>query len=158
MCRRVQTVAILVTCFSVAHSLTLALATWGVLQLSAQVVEPLIALTILVVGIENLYLGEEPKGRWVTRWLATFAFGLIHGLGFAGALRDLGLGTRGTSLLSPLLAFNLGVELGQLSVACVVLVFLLWLRRHPAWAKLPRVASAAIAAVGLFWLIQRLKA
>ena len=158
VCRRFRTVAILVTCFSVAHSLTLLLATSGVLQLSPRVIEPLIALTIVLVGLENLYLGEEPEGRWVTRWLATFAFGLIHGLGFAGALQKLGLGTRGTSLLSPLLAFNLGVELGQLAVACVVLAALVWLRRHPRWSKIPRIVSVGIIAVGLFWLVQRLVA
>jgi len=158
VCRRVRTVAVLITCFSAAHSLTLVLASYGVLQLAPRVVEPLIALTIVLVGLENLFLGQEPEGRWVTRWLATFAFGLVHGLGFAGALREHGLGTRGTSLTPPLLAFNLGVELGQLAVAAIVLTGLLWLRRHPRFAKLPRFASLAIAAIGLFWLIQRLAA
>ena len=86
----------------------------------SRVVEPLIAATIVIVGVENLLRGDEPRGRWVL----TFGFGLVHGLGFAGALKAIGLGTAGTSVVGPLVAFNLGVELGQLPVAAPLL--LLW--------------------------------
>ena len=152
-CRRVRTVAAIVTCFTVAHSVTLALAALDVVTLSSRVVEPLIAATIVFVGVENLIRGDEPKGRW----LLTFAFGLLHGLGFAGALKDIGLGASGTSIVGPLIAFNLGVEIGQLAVA-VPLLLLLWkLRTLPAFARHgAKTVSLIVAVVGLVWLAQRL--
>jgi len=156
MCRRVRSVAIIVTCFTLAHSITLALAALGLVTLSPRIVEPLIAASIVLVGIENLWRRSEPEGRWVSRWVVAFGFGLIHGLGFAGALRQLGLGAPGTSVVGPLLAFNLGVELGQLSVAAVVLAVLWRLPRTGLLRRLPQLVSLAVAAVGLFWLVQRL--
>ena len=158
VCRRLKTVAIVVTCFTVAHSVTLALAALDVLTLPSRVVEPLIAATIVLVGFENLYRGEEPAGPWPTRWCAAFGFGLIHGLGFAGALKALGLGTHGSSLIAPLVAFNLGVELGQLSIAALLLAALWSLRKSGKLPRLPRFASLAVAAIGLVWFVQRLRA
>jgi hydrogenase/urease accessory protein HupE len=153
VCRRFRTVAAIVTCFTVAHSVTLALAALNVVTLPPRIVECLIAATIVIVGIENLTRGDEPKGRWAL----TFAFGLIHGLGFAGALKEIGLGTAGTSIVGPLVAFNLGVEIGQLAVAAPLL-FLLWrLRRLPWFSRQgARAVSLIVAAVGLVWLAQRL--
>ena len=156
VCRRVKTVAIIVSCFSLAHSITLALSTFEILTLSSRWVEPLIAATIVLVGLENLWLGQEPEGRWWSRWLATFAFGLVHGLGFAGALRGRGLGSFGTSVWQPLLAFNLGVELGQMAIACVLLVLLRQLARVATLKHLPQAVSILVTLVGAFWLVQRL--
>jgi hydrogenase/urease accessory protein HupE len=152
-CRRFRTVAAIITCFTLAHSVTLALAALDVVKLPGRVVEPLIAATIIVVGVENIARGEEPKGRWAL----AFGFGLVHGLGFASALRDVGLGAFGTSIVAPLVAFNLGVELGQLSVAAVLLALLWRLRALPWFARHgARAVSLLVAAIGVVWLAQRL--
>ncbi|HEY0462759.1 MAG TPA: HupE/UreJ family protein, partial [Polyangiaceae bacterium] len=156
VCRRWRTAASLVSCFTVAHSLTLALSALDLITLPARVVEPLIAASIVLVGLENLLLGQEPEGRWPSRWLLTFGFGLLHGLGFAGALRASGLGSRGTSLGSQLLSFNLGVELGQIAVACLLLALLWQTRKVKALARLPQLVSIAITLLGLLWLAQRI--
>jgi hydrogenase/urease accessory protein HupE len=152
-CRSLRTIAGVVTCFTVAHSVTLALAALGVVTLPPRVVEPLIAATIVVVGLENLVRGDEPKGRW----LLTFAFGLVHGLGFASALQQIGLGANGTSIVGPLIAFNLGVELGQLAVAVPLLALLWKLRALPVFARLgTRAVSLIVVGFGIVWLVQRL--
>jgi hydrogenase/urease accessory protein HupE len=141
------------TAFTLAHSLTLALAATGHLDIPARVVEPLIALSIVYVGIENLRAGPAARDR--RTWLA-FTFGLVHGLGFASVLKEFGLpgGALGWSLLS----FNLGVELGQ---ACIILAVtpLLGVLR----AARPRIALRAVAAgswgiivAGGYWFVQRL--
>jgi hydrogenase/urease accessory protein HupE len=151
-CRRLRTMLGVVTSFTVAHSVTLALAGLGLVELSSGVVEPLIAASIVFVGVENLWLRDEP--RW--RWALTFAFGLVHGFGFAGVLGELGLGQSGTSLVMPLLAFNLGVEAGQLAVALVVLPLLLWLRRRGWFEKRELYAtSLAVALLGAHWFLER---
>ena len=155
VCRRFRTVAGIVTCFTVAHSVTLALAALDLVTLSSRVVEPLIAATIVFVGVENLVRGDEPRGRWVL----TFAFGLLHGLGFAGALKEIGLGAAGTSIAGPLIAFNLGVEIGQLAVAAPLLALLWKLRALPPFARHgARVISLIVAVVGLVWFVRRLAA
>jgi hydrogenase/urease accessory protein HupE len=156
VCRRVRSVGIIVTCFTLAHSLTLGLAALELVRLSPRIVEPLIAASIVLVGVENLFRSSEPDGPWVSRWVVAFGFGLIHGLGFAGALQQLGLGAYGTSVLGPLVAFNLGVELGQLSVAGVVLAVLWRLPRTGRLARWPQLVSLVVAGFGLFWLVERL--
>jgi hydrogenase/urease accessory protein HupE len=157
VCRRFKTVAAIVTCFTVAHSVTLALAALDVVTLPGRVVEPLIAATIVFVGVENLVRGDEPQRRWVERWVLAFAFGLVHGLGFASALEEIGLGANGTSIVGPLVAFNLGVEIGQLAVAIPLLVVIWKLRTLPWFARNgARVTSLIVVAVGLVWLGQRL--
>ncbi len=161
-CRGWRAVLGVVTCFTVAHSITLALAGLDLVRIPARVVEPLIAVTIVAVGVENLYQaraaaagGTRAPSR--SRYLLTFAFGLLHGFGFAMALRELGLGARGAPILRPLLGFNLGVEVGQLAVAAVALPALWQLRRLPVFARHgARALSVAIAGVGLVWLLQRL--
>lgn len=152
-CERWRTLVVIVSCFTVAHSLTLALATLGYVHLPARIVEPGIAATIAFVGLENLFRPHEPRGRWIY----AFAFGLIHGLGFASVLIDLGLGSDRRSLLVPLFSFNLGVELGQLVVAALVLPLLWRLKRHPAFARrgVPAL-SALVALAGLCWFCERL--
>jgi hydrogenase/urease accessory protein HupE len=157
VCRRFRTVAAIVTCFTVAHSVTLALAALDVVTLPPRVVEPLIAATIVVVGVENLLRGDEPQRRWIERWLLAFGCGLVHGLGFAGALKEIGLGAAGTSVVGPLLAFNLGVEIGQLAVAAPLLMLIWKLRSLPLFARFgARATSLIVAAVGFVWLAQRL--
>ncbi len=155
VCRRPRNVAVVVTCFTVAHSITLALAAAGSVTIPARIVEPLIAASIVLVGLENLKHGSEPDGPWLGRWLIAFGFGLVHGLGFASALRQIGLGSHGSSVLGPLVAFNAGVELGQLSVAAVLLAIVWNLPRRGRLVQLPRFASLFIAAIGLIWFVER---
>lgn len=154
VCRRFREMVAIVTSFTVAHSLTLALATFDLITLPGRVVEPLIAASIVFVGVENLWRrGEPPRARW----LLTFGFGLVHGLGFAGVLRDLGLGGAGWAALPPLLGFNLGVETGQLAVSGVLLPALLLARRRPGFERrVVPALSGLVALTGLFWLGQRL--
>jgi hydrogenase/urease accessory protein HupE len=142
----------IVTCFTVAHSMTLAMAALKVVTISSRVVEPLIAASIIVVGLENLWRRKATADRF---WLAG-GFGLIHGFGFASALRETGLGREGASVAMPLFSFNLGVEAGQLLVAALLLPALFLMRRwrpfelHGAWA-----VSALVIAVSGYWLLER---
>ena len=142
---------LIVTAFTVGHSITLSLAATGLYSPPAWLIEPLIALTIVIVGADNLLRGE---GRDLRPWLAG-AFGLIHGFGFAFVLREFGLpqGALGWSLLG----FNLGVELGQLAVVIPLALALGWLwKRHPARARqLATAGSVAVVLLGSYWFIER---
>jgi len=139
-----------VTAFTLAHTLTLALSSYGVVSLPSRLVEPLIALSIVYVGVEN---AVSPRLR-PSRLVLVFAFGLLHGLGFAGVLIEMGLPDR--HRLLALLAFNVGVEIGQLAVIAVVAGALAhWAVRGGDRRKLVRPASLAIAAIGLFWTVER---
>jgi hydrogenase/urease accessory protein HupE len=153
VCRNMRSILTVITCFTIAHSITLALAAFGVVQLPAKIVEPLIAASITYVGIENLLRGESAKHRW----LITFCFGLVHGLGFAGALKESGIGSGQFGIILPLVGFNLGVEIGQLSVAAVVLPILWHLRKRPGlmrqWGPL---GSVAVTVAGSYWLLERI--
>lgn len=152
-CRRFATAAKIITCFTAAHSLTLALAALDVVSLPGRVVEPLIAASIVFVAVENIVRRGEPGWRWAL----TFALGLVHGFGFAGALKEAGLGSGGAALLVPLFSFNLGVELGQAGVAAILLPLLWKLRDLPAFERYGRsVISVAIALAGAWWLVARL--
>jgi hydrogenase/urease accessory protein HupE len=141
-----------ITCFTIAHSITLAVATLSLVQISSRIVEPLIAASIIYVGIENLIRGDDPKGRW----LLTFAFGLIHGFGFASVLRELGVGSNGNSITVPLVSFNLGVEIGQAAIAALVLPVIWKLRDNPVFIKrwVP-ACSVLVALLGGYWFVQR---
>lgn len=142
-----------ITAFTVAHTITLGLAAKGVITLHSNIVEPLIAASIVLVALENLRKKDPPP--W--RWMVVFCFGLVHGLGFAGALAETGLPAG--AFLSSLFAFNLGVEAGQLTVVGLVLC-LLWRFRKKKWYR-PRIlfpASYLIASVGVFWTLQRVGA
>jgi hypothetical protein len=146
----------IITCFTIAHSISLAAATLNLVpvsgRFSSRIVEPAIAATIVYVGIENLVRGGDPKGRW----LLTFGFGLIHGLGFASALKDLGVGSDGKSIIVPLVSFNLGVEVGQIAIAAVALPIIWKLRTSPAFvAKWVPACSGLVAVLGAFWFVQR---
>lgn len=137
------------TAFTVAHSITLALATFGVIRIPARVIEPLIALTIVATALNNVW-------PVVTRRLAAvaFAFGLIHGFGFAEVLAPLALPR--TELAWALLGFNLGVEIGQIAIVAGAFVVLATLRRwsgYPRWIL--RFGSVVIAIVATLWFIER---
>lgn len=139
---------LIVTSFTIAHSLTLSLATVGVVHPAAWTVEAAIALSIAYVGLENLLVKDVRH-----RWRITFAFGLIHGLGFANVLRDMNLPRSG--LVISLLTFNAGVEIGQMAIVALMVPFLRYLERTPYRVPITRAASAVIVAVGLFWFWQR---
>jgi hypothetical protein len=140
-----------VTAFTLAHTITLALSTLGLVQIPSTIVEPLIAASIVYVCVENLF--HQRLTRW--RPLVVFGFGLLHGLGFASVLTDIGLSPG--HFITGLIAFNLGVELGQLTVlaACFMLIGL-WFRHRPWYRRVIAIpASLAIAFVGSYWLLER---
>jgi hydrogenase/urease accessory protein HupE len=149
--RRATDVIKTVTAFTLAHSLTLALATLGSIELPPPIVEPLIAASIVYVGLENLLRRDVGS-----RAAQTFVFGLIHGFGFAGALREIGLGAGGAGLAVPLASFNLGVEAGQMAVALAILPVLWRLRAHPAiGARMTTAGSVLVLLAGGYWLVER---
>jgi hydrogenase/urease accessory protein HupE len=152
-CRTLREAATIITFFTVAHTITLALAALDVARLGGAVVEPAIAATILFVGVENLF--RTPPLRW--RCAVTFGFGLVHGLGFAGDLRDMLPGSTFGQVAWPLLTFAAGVEAGHLGlVAAALPLLLLMKRRSPRVDRyLTPALSAAIAAAGGFWLVTR---
>jgi hydrogenase/urease accessory protein HupE len=140
----------IITSFTVAHSITLALATLEVIVIPASVVEPLIAASIIYVGLENIIRRKIER-----RWLLTFAFGLVHGFGFASALRELGVGV-GVKAVAPLLSFNLGVEIGQIAVAALVLPLIWKLRQRERFViRYVPACSILVALAGGYWLIER---
>lgn len=141
---------IYVSAFTLAHTLTLGLATFGVVSISPAVVEPLIALSIAVMALDNLRGARALRQRL---GVVVF-FGLLHGMGFAGALRELGL-PQGQEL-SALLAFNIGVEIGQLLVIAAVFLLTGWVRSKPWYHRRIVVpVSLFIGAVGAFWTLER---
>lgn len=143
---------LIVTAFTIAHSVTLTLAALDVLNPPARWIEPIIALSIVYVGIDNLMVGKS--GRDVRAWIAFF-FGFIHGFGFAGVLKEFGLprGALGWSLFS----FNFGVEIGQVCIVVVAASLLMMLRRrNPAWGdRIATIGSIVVILAGSFWFIQR---
>jgi len=142
----------IITSFTIAHSITLAVATLHVVQIPSRIVEPLIAASIVFVGLENLLRGEIPKSRR----LVTFGFGLIHGFGFASALREAGIGSDAGGIVLPLFSFNLGVELGQIMVAAAALPVIWKLRENPMFiARWAPACSAAVVLLGSFWFVER---
>lgn len=148
----VSAIVRIVTAFTLAHSLTLALTALDVLRFPSVLVEATIAASIAWVAAENLW-ARNPLSRRV--WV-TAAFGLVHGCGFASVLRDIGLPT--DSLWSPLLGFNLGVELGQLTVIAILVPLLRWLARG-AQARLIMVSlSSIVCAVGVWLVVSRVLA
>jgi hypothetical protein len=155
---RLRALVIQISTFTVAHTVTLGLAAVGILSPASGIVEPLIAATIAFVAIENLFLKDMP--RW--RPALVFLFGLLHGLGFAGFFGELGLPPG--QFWSALIGFNVGVEIGQLSVVVSALLLALLVRRvlhkmeRPAdyrrFVVLP--ASGLISIFGLWWTVERL--
>jgi hydrogenase/urease accessory protein HupE len=164
-----------ITCFTVAHSVTLALSSLNIVTLSPGFVEPLIALSIAWVAIEILLAqaddagGEEPiesiqpessrfempHAAGTHLYLLTFLFGLLHGFGFSYVLRD-EVGLPADALAPALFSFNVGVELGQLAVVCVAFPLIVWMRRKSWGHRVVQLLSALVLAVSLYWLVIRL--
>jgi hydrogenase/urease accessory protein HupE len=149
----------IVTSFTVAHSVTLLLSALDVVRVPSRLTEVLIAASIVYVAAENLWRAGEDLRQ---RWLLTFAFGLVHGLGFASELRARLAEFQGSVLL-PVLSFNLGVEVGQVVIVTLVFPFLARLRqgatenaRALRRRRLMRMGSVPILLLGLFWMISRL--
>ena len=140
-----------VTTFTLAHSVTLALAALGIVTIPGSIVEPLIAASIVFIALENIF--TDSLGRW--RLLIVFVFGLLHGLGFAGVLSEFGL-PQG-QFVPALIGFNVGVEVGQLAViaACYLAVGL-WFSGKPWYRRVIVIpASLIIAAIAAYWVVER---
>ncbi len=139
-----------VTAFTLAHSVTLALGLYGVVNISPSIVEPLIALSIVYVAIENIMTNRLHAWRPVI----VFAFGLLHGLGFAGILTEIGI-PRSDFVLG-LISFNVGVELGQLTVILLAWLAVGWaMKRDWYRSRIAIPASLIIAAIGAYWFVER---
>lgn len=138
----------IVTAFTVAHSITLSLAVLDVVHLPSRLVESAIALSIAWVALENMVF-DRVRGRW----RITFTFGLMHGFGFASVLREMHLPRAG--LIASLLAFNLGVEAGQLAIVLVTYPFIALLQRSARRTMVVRGLSALILLLALWWFLER---
>lgn len=145
---RLRDLVTTVTSFTLAHSATLILATLGIITPPSRLIESLIAVSIIYVAVENL-LVPRPGHRWAL----TFGFGLVHGFGFAGVLREAGLPQQG--LISSLLAFNVGVEVGQVTVVAALWPVVSWVNRHPHRRALVIGWSALVLLCGLGWFLDR---
>jgi len=154
--RNVWTVVKVVTAFTLSHSITLSLAALDLVNLPGGLIEPLIAASVVAVAVENFF-----NRRIERRWRVAFFLGFIHGFGFAGALRDVGLPQ--DALLVALGFFNVGVEIGQVAIVAIVVPLLLAIDRLFARAPAPparcpalvRAVSALIAALGAYWFLER---
>ncbi len=143
-----------VSAFTVAHSITLGLSMYGLVAVSPKIVEPMIAISIAYVAVENIFLSELKSWRVVL----VFAFGLLHGMGFAGALQELALPR--SEFITALVTFNLGVEAGQLAVIGAAFTLLGWHWSNRAWyrARVVVPMSLLIAGTAVYWTIERLSA
>ena len=150
--RRLRQVLAQVSAFTIAHSITLALSVYGIVSVSPNVVEPLIAVSIAYVAIENIFMSELKPWRVAL----VFAFGLLHGMGFAGALKELGL-PRSEFVLA-LATFNIGVEAGQLAVIGAAFLLVGWYCGTRDWYRRLVVvpSSAVIACTAAYWTLARL--
>jgi HupE / UreJ protein len=148
---KLSTVLWQATAFTIAHSITLGLAMYGYIRPLPEVIEPIIALSIFFVAMENLLVKELKPARVVI----VFMFGLVHGMGFAGVLSELGLPA--DAYLSGLLSFNVGVELGQIAVILSAwLIAGKWFSGEPWYRRyIVNPASGAIALIALYWTIER---
>lgn len=146
---RLRSMLLVITAFTLAHSITLGAAALGLFAPSPRLIEPLIALSIAYVGVENFFVKDAEK-----RWRITLPFGLIHGFGFAGALREVQLSRAEVPVA--LVSFNLGVEVGQIAVMAVALPLIMAARKKD-WFKDRgvKIASAAIVVAGAFWFVTR---
>jgi len=151
--RRARSVLLQVSAFTVAHSITLGLSMYGLVAVPPRIVEPMIALSIAYVAVENIFMTELKSWRIAL----VFAFGLLHGMGFAGALKELGLPR--TEFVTALLTFNMGVEAGQLAVIGAAFLLVGWHCANRDWYRNRIVvpASAMIACTAVYWMIERLR-
>lgn len=151
--RRLKPILLQVTMFTLAHSITLALGVLGLVEVSPRIVEPLIALSIAYVAVENIFVHKVSAFRLPL----VFGFGLLHGLGFATVLTEFGMPT--DDFIAALVAFNVGVELGQLAIVLVAFFGIaFWFKSQELYQRVVVIpASLVIAAMGLFWFIERLE-
>ncbi len=149
--RRAKSVLLQVSAFTLAHSITLGLSLYGLVAVSPSIVEPMIAFSIAYVAIENIFLSELKPWRVAL----VFGFGLLHGLGFAGALRELDLPR--SEFATALVAFNVGVEAGQLAVIAVAFALVGWFASNRDWyrTRIAIPASVMIACVAVYWTVER---
>lgn len=138
----------LVTAFTIAHSITLALATLDIVQLPGKLVESAIALSIIYIALKNIFQPESKHAPWIA-----FAFGLIHGFGFAGILAELNLGA--THLAASLLFFNVGIELGQILIVSLVFPVLIFINKRLLYKWFLPSVSTAVLFFGCIWFFQR---
>ena len=139
-----------VTAFTVAHTITLAMGLYGVINISPAIVEPIIALSIVYVAVENIVTKELHPWRPVI----VFLFGLLHGLGFAGVLSEFGLPSGQVPLA--LISFNVGVEIGQLFVIAIAALLVAWAFQKPWYRSAIAIpASLFIGVMGVFWFLER---
>lgn len=165
---RLRSLLILVTTFTLAHSVTLTLAATGLVVAPPRLIEPIIALSIAAIAIGNIFstrkkrsqtaaqahTTSDTKSEWI-RAAIVFAFGLVHGLGFASAFQEMELPK--SVLVPAIIGFNLGVELGQLLVLCAAFALIGWAARKPWYRAVVVIpASAAIACVGIYWAVTRI--
>lgn len=154
MCRAFPALLLQITLFAMAHSLTFGLGMLGLVKVPGNIVEPLIALSIAMVALENILLPKPERWRW--RLAAVFVFGLVHGLGFANAFQDVEVSLSPATFPIALLSLNLGMGLGHLAVVGVAYLACsaFW---HRAWYRkvIAIPASGVIAAVSLFWVVAR---
>ena len=147
-----------VTAFTLAHTVTLALSVLNIFRLPAAIVEPMIAASIVFVAAQNLFFPTQSRG-W-TRLLVAFGFGLFHGLGFAGGLLDAMSSLPGLAVATAIVSFSLGVEIGHQAVVLPLFFGLKMLRKNPAaTARFPvqRYASAAVCFAGMYYLVAALR-
>ena len=148
---RFSSLAWQISSFTLAHTITLGLAMAGYISVSPAIVEPLIAASIIYVGVENLMTSK--LHRW--RPVVVFGFGLLHGLGFAGVLSDIGL--QPGNFLVGLIGFNLGVEIGQLTVIAICFLAIGWWFRNQSWyrSRITNPLSLMISIIATWWFIER---
>jgi len=146
-----RTILKVVTSFTIAHSITLALAAFNIVVLPSRIVESGIALSIMYIALENLLFKKFDR-----RWIITFFFGLVHGFGFASALAEVHLS--GSLLATALFSFNLGVEVGQVCIVAVMLPVLFCMQRFRFNQAIVRFVSLAIFLLGSFWFWERVTA
>lgn len=147
---RLRQLVVVITAFTVSHSVTLALSALDVVTIPASIVEPVIALSVAWVAVEAVLRREDPRSAYVV----TFLLGFVHGFGFSYVLRDeVGLPT--DALVPALLAFNVGVELGQLGIVALLYPLRAAIREREWERKVVIAISAIIGAIALFWFIQR---
>ena len=149
---RIKVLILQISFFTIAHTITLFLGVLEIIKIAPYIVEPIIALSIVYVGIENLFKDNLSKSRTII----VFLFGLLHGLGFAGILKDIGLARE--YFISSLISFNIGVELGQLSVILIAYLLFAFPFQKKKWYQkfLTKPLSIIIAMIGLFWFLQRI--
>ncbi len=151
----IRNILLVVTSFTIAHSITLILAGLGIVTISPRIVEPLIAASIVFVALRNIvHLKEKkPENHARESWLLTSGFGLVHGLGFAGALIEVGIPQY--YFVPSLVLFNVGVELGQLTILLFLVPLLLWSKKFAWHTQALRIISGLTAVVASIWFLQR---